>query len=114
MQNETGSIMASTVERAYRVAPGTETLIDENNNDYLHHLQHANVGDGKTLLVPQPSLTDPNDPLRWPGWKKWLVSTSKSSISKLLTSYCRRLPMVYFTLSLVATLGQSCPEVRNS
>jgi hypothetical protein len=24
--------------------------------------------------VPQPSLSDPNDPLRWPSWKKWIVS----------------------------------------
>lgn len=58
----------------YRLAPGTETLIDENNNAYIQTLQHAKKGDGHILLVPQPSLIDPNDPLRWPVWKKWIVN----------------------------------------
>lgn len=74
MQDETGSAATKAyVETTYRVAPGTETLIDEGNNGYIHTLQHAKKGDGHILLVPQPSLTDPNDPLRWPTWKKWLV-----------------------------------------
>jgi hypothetical protein len=73
MQNGMESSVATTVETPYRVAPGTETLIDEDNNAYIQTLQHAKIGDGHILLVPQPSLTDPNDPLRWPTWKKWLV-----------------------------------------
>jgi hypothetical protein len=77
MQSEISPEMAveAKVETPYRVAPGTETLIDENNNEYIHTLQHAKKGDGHILLVPQPSLTDPNDPLRWPTWKKWIVSS---------------------------------------
>ena len=39
----------------------------------LRLLQHATSGDGHILLVPQPSLTDPNDPLRWGIVKKWAV-----------------------------------------
>jgi len=57
----------------YKAAPGTEILIDEDQNGYIHTLQHAKKGDGHILLVPQPSLTDPNDPLRWPQWKKIMV-----------------------------------------
>jgi hypothetical protein len=58
--------------------PGTEILLDENSDDFrlqsrrIHQLQHAQ-GNSKLILVPQPSLNDPNDPLRWPTWKKWLV-----------------------------------------
>jgi hypothetical protein len=59
-------------------APGTTFLIDtgeedEKGNAYLHSLQHAETGDGRILLVPQPSLNNPNDPLRWSVWKKWVV-----------------------------------------
>ncbi|KAI1612435.1 major facilitator superfamily domain-containing protein [Exophiala viscosa] len=50
--------------------PGTEILLDLDGHN---HLQHAKSGHGQVLLVPQPSLTDPNDPLRWPRWKKWMV-----------------------------------------
>ncbi len=45
--------------------PGTEVLIDEDQNEYIHTLQHSKKDHGHILLVPQPSLTDPNDPLRW-------------------------------------------------
>ncbi|KAJ9156240.1 MFS general substrate transporter [Pleurostoma richardsiae] len=55
------------------VVPGTEVLIDEDQSEYIHTLQHAKKGDGRILLVPQPSLTDPNDPLRWSVVKKWIV-----------------------------------------
>jgi hypothetical protein len=39
----------------------------------LHKLQHTKSGDGHIILVPQPSLIDPNDPLRWLASKKWTV-----------------------------------------
>lgn len=54
-------------------APGTELLIDQDNSDAIQHYQHVAHGDSRLLLVPQPSLTDPNDPLLWPRWKKWTV-----------------------------------------
>jgi hypothetical protein len=59
-------------------APGTTFLIDTGEQDEkanlrLHSLQHAQTGDGRILMVPQPSLNDPNDPLKWTSWKKWVV-----------------------------------------
>ncbi|KAL3455060.1 major facilitator superfamily domain-containing protein [Aspergillus heterothallicus] len=70
--------MTDTIEPRYDAVPGTEILIDQGNgNDKTASgfgaYQHVTRGDARILLVPQPSLTDPNDPLRWPKWKKWLV-----------------------------------------
>ena len=28
------------------------------------------------ILHPQPNPNDPNDPLRWPTWKKWMLLSS--------------------------------------
>lgn len=53
--------------------PGTEVLYDLGNSDQTHRLQHVKHGDGQILLVPQPSLTDASDPLRWTKWKKGVV-----------------------------------------
>ncbi|TID17560.1 MFS general substrate transporter [Venturia nashicola] len=53
--------------------PGTEVLYDLGTSDQTHQLQHVKHGDGHTLLVPQPSLTDASDPLRWSKWKKHVV-----------------------------------------
>jgi len=58
-------------------APGTEVLMDEDGpgatERRLHKLQHTKSGDGRIILVPQPSLIDPNDPLRWSAFGKWTV-----------------------------------------
>lgn len=56
----------------HAAAPGTEILIDQGKEKYIEY-QHVTRGNAQILLVPQPSLTDPNDPLRWPLWKKWLT-----------------------------------------
>ncbi|RHZ55177.1 uncharacterized protein CDV56_107993, partial [Aspergillus thermomutatus] len=64
--------MAQT-EMQYDAAPGTELLVDQGSHRNLDSYQHVIKGDSRILLVPQPSLTDPNDPLRWPLWKKWLT-----------------------------------------
>jgi hypothetical protein len=65
------------IEAIYVAAPGTELLMDEDSpgatERRLHKLQHAKTGDGHIILVPQPSLTDPNDPLLWSKRKKWVV-----------------------------------------
>ncbi|KAH9210421.1 major facilitator superfamily domain-containing protein [Leptodontidium sp. 2 PMI_412] len=65
------------IEPVFANAPGTEILMDDDgpgtSGQYLHTLQHAKTGDGHILLVPQPSLTDPNDPLRWSTPWKWTV-----------------------------------------
>lgn len=59
----------------FQAAPGTEILYDTDGkaDTHLHDLQHATHGDSRILLVPQPSLTDPNDPLRWSQAKKWIT-----------------------------------------
>jgi hypothetical protein len=67
-----------TITAVSEAPPGTELLYDaEGDNGIhskrLHSLQHAKKGDSHILLVPQPSLTDPNDPLLWPTLKKWIT-----------------------------------------
>jgi hypothetical protein len=66
------------ISQIYRAAPGTHVLYDNGGNNSavskdLKLLQHTKKGDGHILLVPQPSLVDPNDPLRWSTVKKWLT-----------------------------------------
>ena len=69
---------ADIVDQTYfQHTPGTEILLDEKHGDPEAHsklrmLQHAS-DHSDVILVPQPSLNDPNDPLRWPKWKKWVV-----------------------------------------
>ncbi|KAL1955937.1 hypothetical protein VTO42DRAFT_7922 [Malbranchea cinnamomea] len=59
----------------FQAAPGTEILFDDDGflADRLQHLEHITKGDSRVLLVPQPSKTDPNDPLRWSDAKKAIV-----------------------------------------
>lgn len=62
----------TTVASTATHAPGTERLFKsgqpESNTTGLQFIQR---GENQILLVPQPSLTDPNDPLRWSLAKKW-------------------------------------------
>lgn len=55
------------------VIPGTEVLYDLGTSEAIHNLQHVKHGDSHILLVPQPSITDARDPLRWTTSKKWIV-----------------------------------------
>ncbi|KAK4541284.1 hypothetical protein LTR36_008200 [Oleoguttula mirabilis] len=57
----------------HRYVPGTEMLYDSGMRSQLSTLQHVKKGDSHILLVPQPSLTDPNDPLCWSNAKKWIT-----------------------------------------
>ncbi|KAL5356427.1 major facilitator superfamily domain-containing protein [Aspergillus floccosus] len=59
--------------RQYIAAPGTELLIDQEHLPSVSTYQHITHGDKEILLVPQPSLNDPNDPLLWSRRKKWLT-----------------------------------------
>lgn len=59
--------------KPYTAAPGTELLIDQEHLGSVHDYQHVAYGDGQIILVPQPSLKDPNDPLLWSRLKKWLT-----------------------------------------
>ncbi|KAH7147173.1 major facilitator superfamily domain-containing protein [Dactylonectria estremocensis] len=57
----------------YNHAPGTELLFKSGKPGALtHDLQFVQDRNGNhIILVPQPSITDPNDPLRWSKLKKW-------------------------------------------
>lgn len=62
----------------FRAAPGTEILYDDISrhgdlSNRLHQLKHRTKGDSRIVLVPQPSINDPNDPLRWSTTKKSLA-----------------------------------------
>lgn len=48
--------------RPHEAPPGTEILIDQGKEKYEGY-QHVTRGNAQILLVPQPSLIDPNDPL---------------------------------------------------
>jgi hypothetical protein len=68
---------ADIFDTTFVAAPRTEVLMDEDGpgatERRLHKLQHTKSGDDHILLVPQPSLIDLNDPLRWSALKKWTV-----------------------------------------
>lgn len=55
--------------------PGTEILFDSDGAAaHLYgHLQHIEKKGHRILLIPQPSRTDPNDPLAWSRLKKAVV-----------------------------------------
>lgn len=81
-------VETDTIIAAFRPAPGTEILYDQddehgNASRRLHALQHVKHGDSHILLNPQPSLTDPSDPLRWPSWKKWVTFSNGLAYSFL-------------------------------
>ncbi|CAK7221316.1 hypothetical protein SBRCBS47491_004486 [Sporothrix bragantina] len=55
-----------------RHVPGTELLFDSAaQHDNAAGLQFIQKDGANIFLVPQPSLTDPNDPLSWSPAKKW-------------------------------------------
>jgi MFS family permease len=77
-----------TIAAAFKAAPGTEILYDQEGEHgeasrRLHQLQHIQKGDSHILLIPQPSLTDVNDPLRWPVLKKWATFSNGLAYSFL-------------------------------
>jgi len=67
-------------DRHLEHVPGTALLTDVIGADEHHHhgnldtsvLRHAKGRDSDVVLVPQPSRS-PNDPLKWPLWKKDLM-----------------------------------------
>lgn len=64
--------MAGVERNPHQSVPGTELLVDQNQSAFAHTYKHISYGNRRIILVPQPS-DDPNDPLLWPRWKKWLV-----------------------------------------
>ncbi|KAM0321499.1 hypothetical protein ACHAPQ_009395, partial [Fusarium lateritium] len=76
MSNQQDSNAVTYVETTASIRPpGTELLYDiDNHGVSTNHLQYVKDKQGNhVILVPQPSTTDPNDPLRWSKAKKWIV-----------------------------------------
>lgn len=55
---------------------------------------------GELILVPHPSEHDPNDPLRWPRWKKHVAFTSVCAFTFLTNYAIGGLAPAFFLLSL--------------
>ncbi|KAI2470678.1 MFS general substrate transporter [Annulohypoxylon bovei var. microspora] len=65
---------------------------------YSGNLSQQHLGDGDTVLFPQPS-SDPNDPLRWPKWRKHVVFLSICLFSCLNNFSGTVLSDSFFTIS---------------
>ncbi|KAE9983326.1 hypothetical protein EG327_005487 [Venturia inaequalis] len=53
----------------------------------------------KLILLPHPSKTDPNDPLRWPRYKKHIAFTSVCAFTFLTNFAIGGLAPAFFILS---------------
>jgi hypothetical protein len=69
------------------------TALDVQSNSNLLHLEGTSI-----LLVPQPS-SDPNDPLRWPQWKKYVIFINICMYSFLNNCFIGGISSAFFTLS---------------
>lgn len=65
----------------------------------LHHSgQRSAIAD--VVLVPKPSANDPNDPLRWPKWKKHVAFSSVCAFTFLTNYAIGGLTPAFYVLSL--------------
>ncbi|KAH8668665.1 major facilitator superfamily domain-containing protein [Xylariales sp. PMI_506] len=72
MDRHNNSSNSEDISPVYQQTPGTEVLFDNGRrSSEIAHLQFIQHGENRILLVPQPSLNDVNDPLRWSKAKKW-------------------------------------------
>jgi hypothetical protein len=72
-QQELGRLqIVPTTTRSH--VPGTELLYDADPGASASDIQYLKDKRGNHfILLPQPSRTDPTDPLRWSKTKKWAV-----------------------------------------
>ncbi|KAF2735170.1 MFS general substrate transporter, partial [Polyplosphaeria fusca] len=61
---------------------------------------HSSSGKDSIVLLPAPSKTDPNDPLRWPTWKKHVAFTSVCAFTFLTNYAIGGLAPAFFILSI--------------
>ncbi|TID17432.1 MFS general substrate transporter [Venturia nashicola] len=77
-------------------------LKELDNTEGTVQLRSNNPIEGKSselILLPRPSKTDPNDPLRWPRWKKHVAFTSVCAFTFLTNYGIGGLAPAFFTLS---------------
>jgi hypothetical protein len=70
-------------------------LDDSEGNVRLH-----NDKDTAVILYPAPSLTDPNDPLRWPLWRKHVAFGSVCAFAFLSNYAIGGLAPAFYILSM--------------
>jgi MFS family permease len=68
-------------------------------------------GASTTVLFPQPSSTDPNDPLRWPRWRKHIAFASVCAFTFLTNFGIAGLAPAFFILS--NELGKSMDQMSH-
>lgn len=61
---------------------------------------HSNAVDAQVILHPRPSKTDPNDPLRWPRWKKGVAFGSVCAFTFLSNYGIGGLAPAFYGLSI--------------
>lgn len=63
-------------------------------------LLHDTLHDGHLILHPTPNPNDPNDPLRWPKWKKYICFFSVCSFAFLTNYAIGGLAPAFYPLSI--------------
>lgn len=77
------------------------TLHELDKTEGTVQLRNASTSDASSLvLFPRPSPTDPNDPLRWPRWKKHVAFLSVCAFTFLTNYGIGGLAPAFYILSL--------------
>ncbi|KAF2724697.1 MFS general substrate transporter [Polychaeton citri CBS 116435] len=61
---------------------------------------HSDANDSKIILHPKPSPNDPNDPLRWPLWKKHVLFASVCAFTFLTNFGLGGMGPSFYTISI--------------
>jgi MFS family permease len=76
------------------------SLKELDNTEGTVQLRQISGEDDTLVLLPHPSKTDPNDPLRWPRWKKHIAFTSVCAFTFLTNYAIGGLAPAFYKLSL--------------
>ena len=76
------------------------TLHELDKTEGTFQLRKADADASSLVLVPRPSETDPNDPLRWPVWKKHVAFISVCAFTFLTNYGIGGLAPAFYILSL--------------
>lgn len=72
---------------------------------------HSKSEDGRLILHPTPNPNDPNDPLRWPRWKKHICFSSVCAFTFLTNYAIGGLAPAFYVLSI--EFNKSLTETSN-
>ena len=84
----TGNLSSKTLpsDSASRSTMRLHSLHELDTTEGTVQLRKGDAEDASLVLVPRPSDSDPNDPLRWPTWKKHVAFLSVCAFT-FLTNY---------------------------